>query len=91
MVYESKGLGGFEKVYKWVFYIGVSAQGVFMESKLKKIANFFRSAIWFADYGLFLLVNPFKFKKIPKTFKNILVVELLYIGDVIITTPTIRA
>jgi lipopolysaccharide heptosyltransferase II len=62
-----------------------------METLGKKIANFFRPLIWFADYGLFLLVNPFKFKKIPTTFKSILVVEMLYIGDVIAVTPTIRA
>ena len=62
-----------------------------METIGKKIANFFRSLAWFADYGLFLLVNPFKFKAKPKAFKNILVVEMLYIGDVIVITPAIRA
>ncbi|MEM4245391.1 MAG: glycosyltransferase family 9 protein [Candidatus Nanoarchaeia archaeon] len=62
-----------------------------METLGKRIANFFRPLAWYADYGLFLLINPFKFKKMPSTFKNILVVELLYIGDVIVTTPTVRA
>jgi lipopolysaccharide heptosyltransferase II len=62
-----------------------------MESVGKRISNFFRSAMWYVDYGLFLLINPFKFKKTPSTFKDILVVELLYIGDVIVTMPLVRA
>lgn len=61
-----------------------------METFGKRVGNFFRPLIWYADYGVFLLVNPFKFKKMPSTFKNILVVEMLYIGDVIAVTPTIR-
>jgi len=62
-----------------------------MESRFKKVSNLFRSLVWFADYGLFLLLSPFKFKKLPKNFKSILVVELLYIGDVIAIIPTLRA
>ncbi len=62
-----------------------------METFGKKVSNFLRHLIWYADYGVFLLVNPFKFKKTPKNFKNILVVEMLYIGDVIVITPAIRA
>ncbi|MFH1331848.1 MAG: lipopolysaccharide heptosyltransferase II [archaeon] len=62
-----------------------------METFGKKVSNFLRHLIWYADYGVFLLVNPFKFKKMPQSFKSILVVDLLYIGDVIVTTPAIRA
>ncbi|MFH1210753.1 MAG: glycosyltransferase family 9 protein [archaeon] len=62
-----------------------------MESFGKKVSNLLRSLVWFADYGLFLLVNPFKFKRKPENFKSILVVEMLYIGDVIVITPSIRA
>ncbi len=62
-----------------------------MESKIKKISDFLRSAAWFVDYGIYLLLSPYKFKKKPETFKNILVVEMLYIGDLIVITPTIRA
>ena len=61
-----------------------------MESADKRIANILRTFVWYSDYALFKILHPIT-KKLPGTIKGILVVELLFIGDVIVTTPTIRA
>ena len=63
-----------------------------METLTKKIANLLRAFAWYSDYALFKTIQVFKGKKdLPKEIKSILVIELLYIGDVIAITPTIRA
>lgn len=56
-----------------------------------KWEEFVRNLVWSIDYSLFLLFNPFKFKPLPKNPKSILVVERLFIGDLIVTMPAIRA
>lgn len=61
-----------------------------MESLAKKTANFSRNLVWLADYIGYLLFNFYKFKKQPETFKNILVIENLFIGDLIAITPAIK-
>ncbi len=55
-----------------------------------KLEDFARGLVWYCDYFLFRLKNPF-LKKIPKDVKNILVIDLKFIGDLIIDTPLIRA
>lgn len=63
-----------------------------MESFIKKISNLLRILVWYGDYALFKTIKIFTgTKKLPKNIKNILVIEFLYIGDVIAITPTIRA
>lgn len=62
-----------------------------MESVFKKVANLFRYLAWLTDYSLFLIFSPFKFKRQPSAFMSILVVELLYLGDVISIVPALRA
>lgn len=62
-----------------------------MRSKTAKIKGFLRNLAWTIDYGTYLFASPYKFKKKPETFKNILIIEMLYIGDLIVITPTIRA
>ncbi|MBL7147229.1 MAG: glycosyltransferase family 9 protein [Nanoarchaeota archaeon] len=63
-----------------------------METFTKKLANLFRILAWYRDYVLFKSIKLFTgTKKLPKNIQNILVIELLYIGDVIAITPTIRA
>ena len=58
--------------------------GRIIEEKIK-------SLIRIADYTIYLLLDPFKFKRFPTEIKRILVIELLLIGDLIVTTPVIRA
>ena len=55
-----------------------------------KLEDFARSLAWYHDYYLFRLKNPF-LKKIPKNIRNILIIDLKFIGDLIIDTPLIRA
>ena len=55
-----------------------------------KLEDFARGLAWYCDYSLFRLKNPF-LKKIPRTVRNILIVDLKFIGDLIIDTPMIRA
>lgn len=55
-----------------------------------KLEDFARGLAWYYDYFLFRLKNPF-LKKIPKDVKNILIIDLKFIGDLIIDTPLIRA
>lgn len=63
-----------------------------METFAKKLTNLLRILVWYADYTLFRSIQLLNGeKKLPKTFKNILIIELLYIGDVIAITPSIRA
>jgi len=56
-----------------------------------KIEFLLQTLVWYLDYTIYLLFSPYKFKKIPKTIKNILIIELIYIGDLIAITPTIKA
>lgn len=63
-----------------------------METFTKKLANLLRILAWYGDYAIFKATRLFTgTKKLSKNIQNILVVELLYIGDVIAITPTIRA
>jgi len=63
-----------------------------MEDLTKKLANYMRNLLWFFDYAIFIFLSLFKrHVEMPKRVKRILVVELLFIGDLIVTTPTIRA
>src|SRR3989344_7286184 len=62
-----------------------------MESLSKKIENKIKNIALFADYFLFFLLCPIKLKPFPKQIKNILIIDLLEIGDLIVTTPVIRA
>jgi len=63
-----------------------------METFTKKISNNLRIIVWYLDYFMFKLIRTFTgLKKVPFNFKNILVIELLYMGDVIAITPVLRA
>lgn len=63
-----------------------------METFTKKIANLLRILAWYGDYVLFKTLKLFTgTKKLPKNIRDILVMELLFIGDVIAITPSIRA
>jgi len=63
-----------------------------METFTKKLSNLLRTLVWYGDYALFKAKQLFTgVKPLPKNIQNILVIELLYIGDVIAITPTIRA
>ena len=61
-----------------------------MEYAREKTLNFLRLLFWYLDYLIYLIFNPFKFKQIPKDIKKILIIELKYIGDIIVTTPAIH-
>ncbi len=62
-----------------------------MANRLKIFKDILRNSLWFLDYYLdYICMLPFKFKKL-KIPKRILIVELKFIGDIIVTTPTIRA
>ena len=43
------------------------------------------------NYVVYLILNPFRFKKFPKNVNRILVVELLQLGDLLVITPALRA
>src|SRR3989344_2859639 len=62
-----------------------------MQRPIIRLEEFLRKFMLSLDYFLYLLFNPFKFKKFPKVIKNILVIELMYIGDLIVATPSFRA
>src|SRR3989344_2649539 len=58
----------------------------------KRTINFIRIFMLFLDYYIYVVLSPFKFTKIKEDkIKNILVIELLKIGDLIVTTPVITA
>ncbi len=62
-----------------------------METFGKRIGNFLRNLVWYMDYLIFQTINLFNKKKIDlKKIKRIIIVELLYIGDIIAITPIIR-
>ena len=63
-----------------------------MDTSTKKILELLRRLSWYWDYFFFLVSRIFFYrKKFPSSFQHILVIELDKIGDVIVTTPTIRA
>lgn len=63
-----------------------------VEHIYRKITNIARNSILFLDYFIYLVIEPFKFTKIDKNkIKNILIIDLLKIGDLIVTTPVITA
>src|SRR3989344_475823 len=63
-----------------------------LKSLYKRTINFIRIFMLFLDYYIYLVLSPFKFTKIKQDkIKNILVIELLKIGDLIVTTPVITA
>ncbi len=63
-----------------------------MEPFTQKMLNLLRTLTWYGDYAIFNLLKTFTgTKNLPKIIKNVLVIELLYIGDIIVITPTIRA
>lgn len=62
-----------------------------MQSFNYKLEEFTRNLAWYLDYALFILLNPFKFKFLPRNPKSILVVERLFLGDLIVITPMLSA
>src|SRR3989344_2462905 len=56
-----------------------------------RIEEIIKVAALYLDYTIYLLLNPFKFKRKPQNIRKILVVELLKIGDLIVTTPSLKA
>ena len=57
----------------------------------RKIINILRNSALWLDYLAYLIFNPFKFKKFPRSIKKILVVEDLLIGDLLVIVPVLRA
>jgi len=62
-----------------------------MKAFIYSLDDLLKDTTLLLDYFLYLIFNPFKFKKLPKEIKKILVIELLQIGDLIVATPTIKA
>lgn len=63
-----------------------------VEHIYRKTTNAIRNFMLFLDYFIYFLLDPFKFNKINKNqIKNILIIDLLKIGDLIVTTPTLTA
>ncbi len=58
---------------------------------LRRIEDKLRDKVVQLDYMLYLLLNPFKFKKIPQKVSRILVIEMLQLGDFVVATPTFKA
>lgn len=62
-----------------------------MVNKLAPYKEFIRNTLWFLDYYLdSICMFPLKFKKLGRV-KRILIVELKFIGDIIVATPAIKA
>ena len=62
-----------------------------MVNRITPFKDFLRNSLWLLDYCLdYIYMFPFKFKGF-KTPKRILIIELKFIGDMIVTTPTIKA
>ncbi len=55
-----------------------------------KLEDYLRATRLYLDYYKFQLFHPIK-KPLPAEIKKILIIELKYIGDIIVTTPAIRA
>ena len=54
------------------------------------IEDILRFSSWYLDYYSFLITSIFRRKKIGDV-KSIIIIDLKYIGDLIIDTPMIRA
>lgn len=54
-----------------------------------KLEDYARSLIWYYDYFKFRLTSPI-LKPFPKNINSILIIDLKFIGDLIIDTPLIR-
>lgn len=50
-----------------------------------------KNIVWFLDYIAWLLFSPYKFKRKPRDFSSILVVEDIGIGDILVSTPVFHA
>ena len=62
-----------------------------MVNKLVPYKDFARNTLWLMDYVLdHIYMFPFKFKKLGRV-RRILIVELKFIGDIIVATPSIRS
>ena len=61
-----------------------------MESNIKKVSNLLRSLNWYLDYYIFKLSNK-TIKIDHDKIKRVLIVELKLIGDILVTTPSIKA
>mgnify|MGYP001591196380 CR=1 FL=1 len=55
-----------------------------------KLEEYVRGMAWYIDYLLFRLKNPM-LKSLPKKIDKIIIIDLKFIGDLIIDTPLIRA
>ena len=56
-----------------------------------KLEEFVKNLAWHLIYLLWIILCPLKFKPFPKNPKSILIIERLFLGDLIAATPTIRA
>lgn len=61
-----------------------------MESVRSRLIRLLQGLVWFADYLFFEAVHPIK-RHMPERVKKILIIEYLFIGDLIAVTPVIRA
>lgn len=62
-----------------------------METPVKCLSHFLKDVLTFSDYALFQLLRGFRVPANPGWVKRILVVERLYMGDLIVITPIFRA
>lgn len=62
-----------------------------MKALIYRVEDVCRDLVLVMDYIVYLIFNPFKFKKFPEKVDKILLIELLQIGDLIVTTPVIKA
>lgn len=75
----------FENVFKFIVPVNI------MEYVRERVLTFLRVVVWYLDYLIYIIFNPFKFKPLPKNIRRILIIEIKYIGDIIATTPAIHA
>ena len=67
---------------------------IFSEQHERLKYRFFRqlkNVVWFADYGFWLFVSPYKWFPMPQKISSVLVVEDCGLGDLLVSTPVFRA
>lgn len=62
-----------------------------MEHKLKQIINWIRWRVFWLQHIIWIITSIFRNKSSPKNINKILCIEFNFIGDLIATTPAIRA
>ncbi len=62
-----------------------------MERITYRLLRHAKDAVWYLDYGIWLLFSPYKFKRLPRDIQSVVVIEDIGLGDLLVSTPVFRA